>query len=251
MKKLLSIAILGSILTLSTSYTALAANQTAKVERGTISVNTSANTEIMPDIVEINLAVKTYDTKSLQNATNENKEISEKVYNKLTSMINKENGDYVKTSNFSAEPLYKYNGSKRTLDKYQVSNNIIVRTKSIKDVGKMIDTAIALGATDINDLTFSISNYDKQCNDLLTIATQKATTRANMMTKASSSTIDGIKYLNGSCSTNENNKVQYRLFAKNAAYEDSVSGAQETTSIPIQSGTIKIFANVNAEFFVK
>ena len=33
---------------------------------GTISVNTSANTEIVPDVAEISFAVKTFDAKSMQ-----------------------------------------------------------------------------------------------------------------------------------------------------------------------------------------
>ena len=47
-------------------------------ERGKISVNTTANTEIAPDVAEISFAVKTTDLKSMQKATLENKEISDK-----------------------------------------------------------------------------------------------------------------------------------------------------------------------------
>ncbi|MBS4759480.1 MAG: SIMPL domain-containing protein [Clostridium sp.] len=221
-------------------------------ERGTITISTTANTELQPDIAEISIAVETSDTKSLQKATEENKLISDKVYSALSSMINKENGDYVKTENFNASPIYNYNNNKKTLSKYQVSNNIIVRTKSIKDTGKMIDKAISLGATNINDLRFSVSSYDKQCNDLLSIATKKAYTRANLIAAATGSSLNGIKTINGSCSTNENAPIQYRLMAKNML-SDAASGSsnRESSTIPIQSGVIKIFANINSTFFVK
>lgn len=220
-------------------------------ERGYITVNTSANTEMSPDVVEINIAVRTEDSKSLQKATAQNKEISDKVYAELKTMIDSANGDFVKTADFSATPQYIYSGSKRNLDKYVVSNSIIVHTKNISKAGDMIDKAISLGATNINDLNFSVSNYDAQCNDLLGIATQKAKTRADIIAKNASSYVTGIKNMNVSCSMNENNRVQYRLMAKNMM-ADSASGAvAESSSTPIQSGVIKLFANVNASFYVK
>ena len=82
------------------------------VEKGFISINTSANAEIIPDIAEISIAVVTSDHKSMQKATLQNKEISDKVISTLKSMINTSNGDYIKTSNFNASPIYIYNGNK-------------------------------------------------------------------------------------------------------------------------------------------
>ena len=147
-----------------------------KNELGKISVSTSANTEVAPDVAQISFTVQTEDYKSMQNATLANKEISEKVLSTLKSLINTENGDYIKTSDFNATPLYVYNNSKRTFDKYQVSNRVLVHTKSIDNVGKMIDKAIASGATNVDSLTFSVSNHDKQCDELLNIATKKQPT---------------------------------------------------------------------------
>ena len=143
-------------------------------ERGYISVSTSANTEVSPDVVEINIAVKTTDSKSMLKATTENKEVSDKVYTAIKSMINTANGDYVKTADFNATPVYTYSSNgKRNFDKYEVSNSIIVHTKNIDKTGTIIDKAISLGATNVNDLVFSVSNYEDQCNDLLGIAAKK------------------------------------------------------------------------------
>ena len=114
-------------------------------ERGYISVSASANTEIAPDVVEISFAVQTSDNKSMQKATQLNKETSDRVYSVLSSMLNTANGDYIKTADFSASPVYSYSGSKRNLDKYEVSNRVIVHTKSLEKVGTMIDKAIEAG----------------------------------------------------------------------------------------------------------
>lgn len=219
------------------------------IERGYISVNTSANAELAPDVAEISIAVKTYDNKSMQKATLQNKEISEQVISTLKSMIDTSKGDYIKTADFSATPIYSYSGSKRNFDKYQVSNSVVVHTKSIDKIGTMIDKAIALGATDVNSLNFSVSNYEAQCNDLLTLAAKKASARANAVAKTVPTTLAGIRSMDVSCSASNSSRPQYKmLMANRAMMMDSEAAGSSTT---IESGVIKVFANVSATYFVK
>ncbi len=219
------------------------------IERGYISVNTSANAELAPDVAEISIAVKTYDNKSMQKATLQNKEISEQVISTLKSMIDTSKGDYIKTADFSATPIYSYSGNKRNFDKYQVSNSVVVHTKSIDKIGTMIDKAIALGATDVNSLNFSVSNYETQCNDLLTLAAKKASARANAVAKTVPATLSGIRSMDVSCSTSNSSRPQYKmLMANRAMMMDSEAAGSSTT---IESGVIKVFANVSATYFVK
>ena len=248
MKKYLTAALIAAMTVGFISSGTLKATADA-VERGFVSVSTSANTELPPDIVEINIAVQTEDAKSLQKATEENKLISDKVYSELSAMINKQNGDYVKTANFNAAPVYNYKNNKKDLIKYEVSNNVIVHTKNIKDAGKMIDKAIASGATNINDITFSISSYDAQCDELLSIASQKAYKRAGLLASGAGNTLEGIQNISGRCSTSSA-MPQYRLLAKNMSMGASADAVAESSS-PIQGGVIKLFANLNASYFVK
>ena len=227
-----------------------AVSQTATQEKGIITVNTNANTEIAPDVVELSFEVKTSDTKSMQKATIMNKEISDKVLFVLKSMLNTENGDYIKTSDFNASPVYIYSGNKKNFDKYEVSNRVIVHTKSLDKVGSMIDKAISAGATNVDNLTFSLSSYDSQCNDLLGIATQKAKTRAGVVAKKLGTTLDGIKSFDLSCNANNYNTPRLYM-AKNmlSAVADEAAAGSSTTSI--SGGVVKINANVNATFYVK
>ena len=221
----------------------------ATVEKGTISVNTSANTEVAPDVAEISFAVKTSDLKSMQKATAQNKEISDKVFAELKSMINSQNGDYIKTSDFSANPIYSYQNSKKIFERYEVSNRVIVHTKSIDKVGKMIDNAIALGATNVDNLSFSVSNYEAQCNDLIAKATKKAKNRADVVAQSLETSLLGISNITTSCSANNYNPPRFYMAKNMIAYvaaETSVG-----TGTPISNGVIKVNANINASFFVK
>ncbi|MBR1776015.1 SIMPL domain-containing protein [bacterium] len=251
MKKILTlIAVLG-LIGGCTAMSTLAVTQNNEKERGYISLSTSANTEVAPDVAEISFAVKTYDTKSIQKATAANKEISDKIYTILKGMINNAGGDFIKTSDFHASPIYTYNGNKRNLDKYEVSNRVTVHTKSLDKVGTMIDKSIEAGATNVDSLNFSVSNYESQCNSLIEIASKKANTRAQIATKAMGATLDGIKSMDISCSDNNNYHMPRMYMAKNMMADAAAGVAAEAAPTSISSGVIKVYANVNVSYFVK
>ena len=220
-------------------------------DKGYISLNTYAELETTPDVAEIAFAIKTSDTKSMQKATNANKEISDKVYSELKAMINPASGDYIKTLNFNAQPVYSYTNSKKNFDKYEVSNRVIVHTKSIDKIGKMIDNALTAGATNVDSLSFSLSNYDSQCDDLISKAAQKAYKRANTIAKSLNTTILGVSSVNTNCNTNGNN--QPRLYMAKNMMADLAAGSvgEADSGMAISNGVIKINANVNVSFFVK
>lgn len=247
MKKIfVSALILG--LFVGASSVASNAVTTTSEERGYITVNTQANKEMSPDLVEISIAVETSD-KSMQKAVAQNKEISDKVQAVLKTMINSQNMDYIKTDDFSATPIYNYVNKKRVFDKYEVSNTIIVHTKNIDKAGEIIDKAIAAGATNVNNLNFSISDYEAQCDELLTLAVKKAQNQASAVATAAGSALDGVKYMNASCNSGATSRVYYNLMAKNAV--DAAPEAGMGSSTPISAGRIKVQASLNSAFFVK
>ena len=188
----------------------------------------------------------------MQKATLINKDISEKVYNILKEQINTANGDYIKTSNYNASPVYIYRDKKQILDKYQVSNRVTVHTKSLDKLGSMIDKSMEAGATNVDSLNFSISNYESRCNSLIESAVKKANSRAGIAAKNSGTTLDGIMSMNVSCSENRNYNAPRIMMAKSMALgasNDAVEEAKPSTSI--SAGVIKVYSNVNATFFVK
>ena len=91
MKKFLTTIAVISLFAGTTCAGTLAAS-----DRGYISLSTSASAELAPDTAEIAFTVKTSDLKSMQKATVQNKEISDKVFGILKGMLNTSNGDYIK-----------------------------------------------------------------------------------------------------------------------------------------------------------
>ena len=194
----------------------------------------------------------TTDNKSMQKASLMNKDISEKVYNMLKEQINTSNGDYIKTSNYHASPVYIYKDRKQILDKYEVSNRVTVHTKSLDKLGSMIDKSMEAGATNVDSLNFSVSNYESKCNSLIENASKKATARAGIAAKNSGVTLDGIKNMNVSCSENRNYNAPRIMMAKSMALGATNDAAVEAMpSTSISAGIIKIYSNVNATYYVK
>ena len=256
MKKIIAATLLSSVL-LSTPSLMLPAGAVNEVDtssnKGYVSVSYTSEKEVSPDTVEVSISVKTEDKKSMQEAVRKNKEISDVVYSYLKSVITSANGDYVKTSNFSASPNYIYNNNKRVLDKYSVSNNVIVHTKSIDKISESIDKSLSLGATDVDSLNFSLSEKDAQCSELLSNATKQVKKRADIVAAAAGSSVVGIKSIDTTCSLNSssNRYPVYRnslMMAKSASMDTAVP---EASPVNIEAGTIKIYSNVNASFYLK
>lgn len=255
MKKVIAATMLSSVLlTLPTSTLPAGAVNgiDSTLNKGYVSVSYTAEKEVSPDTVEVSISVKTDDKKSMQEAVRKNKEISDKVYSYLKSVITPANGDYVKTSNFSASPSYIYNNNKRTLDKYNVSNNVIVHTKSIDKISTIIDNSLSLGATDVDSLNFLLSEKDTQCADLLSNAAKQARKRADIVATSVGSSVVGIKNIDTTCSLNNSSRYPIYRNSLMMAKAESMDGAtSETNSVNIEAGTIKIYSNVNASFYLK
>lgn len=215
--------------------------ETVEKDKGYISVNESTTKEISPNQAEISIGIETSD-KSLQTASENNKKTAGKVYSSLKLLLGTE--DYIKTSNYSARQEYVYTKeNKRVFDKYVVSNTIMIRTKKMELVSKLIDTAIAQGATNVQSLRFLAIDYDSSCNDTLAELTKKAYNKANSIAKSINSQIIGIKSLNVTCNSEDNSRPMYGMMLKNTRDTGSAT--------PIESGKIKIYANVDASFYVK
>ena len=253
MKKILISLICAGAFILPLTYMPVNSADAVSKEAGTITVSYSTEKEVSPDTVEFSIAIKTSDKKSMQEASEKNKEISNKVYEYLKSNINTANGDYIKTSNYSATPVYVYVNGKRSFDKYEVSNNIIVHTKNLDKVSSYIDKSISLGATNVNSLNFTLSNKDAQCSDLFSKGSKQIRSRADLVVAALGSSVTGIKNVNTSCSLNQR-RVSYgytnmKLMRANAMAADGA--VVEEASTNIESGNITIYANVDAQFYVK
>lgn len=252
MKKIIAVSIITASLFVLPLALPVVADTTPACQKGTLSVNYSTEKEVSPDTVEFSVNVKTSDKKSMQEASKKNKEISNKIYEYLKANISTSNGDYIKTSNFNATPVYNYVNNKRVFDRYEVSNNIVVHTKSIDKVSSYIDKAISMGATDVNRLNFTLSNKDKACAELLSTAARQVKGRADTVAGALGTSVAGYKSVSTSCSLNQRNvSFAYANMKLMRASGASMDAAVPEAATNIEVGNITIYANVDATLYLK
>lgn len=252
MKKILTMSLLvGTLLVVPCSFLPAGADCNCQSDKGFLTVSYSTEKEVSPDTAEFSVSIKTSDKKLMSEASAKNKEISNKIYEYFKSNINTANGDYIKTSNYNATPIYTYKDNKRNFDRFEVTNNIIVHTKSLDKVSSLIDKALEIGATNINSLNFSLSNKDGICEQMLTTAGKNIRKRADIVASSAGTSIIGVKNISTSCSLNQR-RVNYAYsnmkLMKAAGPADMEAAAPSTD---IEAGNINVYANIDASFYVK
>ncbi len=210
-------------------------------EQGFISVQKEDYIELEPDMAEMQIAIETSD-KDINKATNKNKAKAQEVYKALAGVL--DDGDYLKTNSYSINPRYATVDGKKVLDTYIVTNSITLKTCNLTLIPKIIDTAVENGANRINNLNLTVANFDNEGAKLVADLTKKAKKQAEIIAASMNSKVAGVKRINANYGSQ--NKPRYYSMALNKSV-DSAAGM----ATPFEKGKVKIYGNVDAEFYVK
>jgi hypothetical protein len=246
MKKIIlfSVIILSFIITVQNANAVVAGEN--KKEAGIISLNNSLEKELDPNFATITFAVENT-ASDAKKAVAENNEKSNKIVNAIKA-ISSAQTDTIKTTNFSVRPVYSTSSTgKRTIKNYMAVNSVKVETKDISKVASFIDAAINNGANRTDNLRYTLQNERTICNELYPSMVKELKNTAASIATAAGSSLDGIKQLNVSCSTNSY-VSNGRFYAKSMAVEDGEAAIEST---PVEAGKVKIKVYVNADFYVK
>ena len=220
----------------------------SKRDSGFISLNASKTVEVEPNIAKISFAVENT-ADNAQKASKDNNEISNKIINALKSVIDSKN-DVIRTTNFSVRPVYVYSkDGKRSIHNYSAVNSVTVETKNIKNIAKLIDTAIASGANRTEGLTYTFENDNAKCAELYPQVMSELRAQASTIAQSAGTSIDGIKHINASCST-DMSVSNGRFYMAKAAMADGAV-AEESASTPVEAGKVKVRVYVSVDFYVK
>lgn len=100
--------------------------------------------------------------------------------------------DKLETTGFRLYPKYEYEKGKRNLVGYTASNQIRVTLDNLDNLGKVIDTAIAAGATNVNNISFSTKDEAPLKKSALQKAAKDAKEKAEIIATASGLVISRI-----------------------------------------------------------
>lgn len=248
MRKILILLTL-AILSQSTVFASISDNFSE--ERGYINVYSEKTEEVSANIAEITF-IKENTGKKVDEVSKQNKDSVSKIEKALSEYKNDQTT--VKTSGYQVTPIYGNKSKGREIEGYKVLNSITVKTKNTDKLGKIIDSAINAGADRVTGLSFQHETSSLTCNKLIKEAAKEAYNTAKITAETSNQTILGIKNINVSCSTQNNNSARFVNYAKNAVMS-TASGAADTEaaddSTIIEAGTSKIRASVSASYYIK
>ncbi|NIP30121.1 MAG: DUF541 domain-containing protein [Candidatus Dadabacteria bacterium] len=208
----------------------------------TIQINGNGEVSAQPDVGYITISVQT-SSKIATNAVTQNAERTRNVINKIKQIIS--GNDKVKTTNYNLSPIYDYdkNTKKQFLKEYRVVNEVLVETHDLDNIGMLIDSTTKLGANRVYGPTFDLSNKDILRKKALSLAVKDAKETAKIIAEAS-----GVKIINIlKIVPSYNYPKPYRR----GAYEVSSSISADSVPTPIESGDIKVKANVNIIFEIQ
>jgi uncharacterized protein YggE len=237
-KKILSAGFIAFLLTIVTCNLAFAQNE--KSEKSTLEAVGRGEVKIKPDVAYLKISVETT-TKKASDAVRENAEKMKSVMDKLKSQIGKE--DKITTTGYTLSPIYEYNDriKESQLMGYRASNGIVVETKNLEGLGKLIDSATQAGANRVDSLSFDTDKREEYRRLALAQAVQDARATADTVAKATGVKI--VKILKISPSYEVPRPMVRELgFAKMTA---------QAAPTPIEPGELTVSATVNIVFEIE
>lgn len=216
--------------------------QDGKYQKNTLSITGKGKTTASPDTAYINIAVEsTADTAS--GAVKDSAGKTNKVMEAIKAGLGKD--DKVSTAGYSLSPVYEYSSEtkKSEFKGYRAANQIIVETRNLSGVGKLIDSVAEAGSNKIDSLTFDTTEREAYKKKALTMAVEDAKTTAD--TVAGAAGVKIVKILSITPSSDFPTPIyrDYELRGKMAMAESAPT--------PIEPGELTVNASVNIVFEIE
>ena len=198
-----------------------------------ISSSATAEAKYTPDRATVSISVQTKATTAEVAATdNAKKQNAVLVSLRALGMTNEQ----LSTTGYSVSPEYRYPQNEApVLTGYTVTNTILADVHDIKQVGKVLDTALSSGSNLISSLEFYASNTDVARNQALSNAVAKARAQADIAAKAAGGSLGPLLRLDvGGENVAPQPRPMYSLRAMAAsAPETQINAGQQTVSMMV------------------
>ena len=239
LKTTLSVGLIIFFIILLISHSASA--QSGGVERNTLETTGRGEVKIKPDVAYLTLSVET-NAKKASEAVNANADKMANVINSLKSQIGEQ--DKISTSGYQLYPVYEYNEKIREseLTGYRAVNQVVVETKNLNGLGKLIDSATQVGTNRIEGLSFGTDKREEYRRQALVKAVQDARETAETVAKAAGVKIARI------------HRVSPSYDVPVPAYRDFAGAekmAAESAPTPIEPGELTVSATVSIVFEIE
>lgn len=216
--------------------------QDGKYEKNTMSITGRGMTTASPDKASIMIGVESTQ-ETAEAAVKENAEKTNKVIQVIKDSMAE--GDKVSTAGYNLSPVYEYNNDtkKSEFKGYKASNQILVETKNLDDLGRLIDSVSKAGSNRIDSLTFDTTVREEYKKKALELAVNDAKSTAE--TVAGAAGVKIVKILSIRPGTDMPQPVY-----SDYAVRGKVAMA-ESAPTPIEAGELTVNATVNIVFEIE
>lgn len=229
-----------SIATLCTSLMTVAFAAPPDFSPGEINISGNASRTVAPNYALLNLGVATADP-NISVAKSNNDRVMSALIAKLAGQgISKKD---IYTSTLNINPVYDYTNNKRTITTYNITTNVTVRINNLNSIGPVIDSAVSVGANDINSLSFQ-NDVSQQLNDSLTTeAIKDGRHKAEVIAAALGRTLGPVK--NVSLGTSQTSSFD------NTPRYGKLYAAELSTSTPVEEGSLIVSKNASITYYLQ
>ncbi len=210
----------------------------------TLGVSGIGQVGVAPDIAYIYIGVHT-ETAKASDAVDENNKVANRVIQALKDAG--VDAKDIRTDYFSIWPFDKYDpmtGMPTGEKYYGVDNTVYVTVRDLESLGRLLDDAIAAGATTINSIQFDVSDKETALVQAREAAVQNAQVQALELAALAGLELDDIQNISFYDSS------PYPTYG---GYGIGGGGGGEAygNNIPIQPGQVTLQVTVNVTYTVK
>jgi uncharacterized protein len=208
---------------------------------GIITVSGTGEVSVKPDMAVINAGVTTENVKaSVCYSTNSG--IMNVIYSELKKIGIAE--EDIKTMNFTLSPKINYirkMGEPEMIVGYTLSHIFRIKVKDIKNAGEVIDKVAKAGATNINNVMFTIQDDTKFRAQAREEAVKNAKEKAEQLAKTAGVALDKIISISESAS-----RPIYPMYADNM-----LTKSIAVEAAPVMQGETQITNTVQISYTIK
>ena len=146
--------------------------------------------------------------------------------------------DEIKTIDYRIDPQYRYEDSKQLFVGYRITHMLEVKTKQIKNAGKIVDSAVKNGANTVTNIQFTIENDTVFYQHALQLAAKDTLRKAYTLARPYGATAYQIPYL-----------IEEQL-SIGGPIPLTYTALKAEAQTPIEPGKLTVQARIKAYFYI-
>lgn len=220
-------------------------DESAGKAENTITVNSSEEVRVVPDIAEIIYSVRTQSS-AASSCQQENTESVSQVIALLTGLGVSETS--IQTSGYYMNPVYDYSGRTARITGYEAVTSLTVSDLSIDSLDEILAASVDGGVNSIQSISYKASKYDESYQEALRAAVASAYEKAQVLAAASGCQVSSVVSITETSGYTEERYHDRALANKQQAYiEESLSDLSSS----ISPGEIQVAAAIIIEYALR